>query len=448
MTGRTALGLPSSAEAFDLVLGFLRGIGAEREAEMYLRLFRRGPRLSFAVVEIADDVTPVSLARLAIDLAFLSRLDLFPVVVHGAGVPRRRPRRRGQLTLFAAPDRRARAAIEAVNETLAGAIDVAGGDAETIVGGIFTVETDGPVPDAPPAVVDVRVGRLARAVGRDRIPVVAAIGADASGNLHPIPTDEAARALVARLKPKKYLRLAEAGGLRRADGTVIEYLNLALDAEAIARGRLVRREDRPVLAAVRAVLADSARTTAQLTSPAGLLRELFTTKGAGTLVKTGAAIDHLKSFGEVNRPRLRRLVESSFGRRLARDYFRLPVRAIFLERAYRGVAVVRTLGRFAYLDKFAVRPEARGEGIGNDLWTLVRRRHPRLVWRSRAGNPLNAWYAARADGMARAGRWVVFWTGLATDEIPRAVRAAAAVPPTILDERATGGSGAGVEERA
>lgn len=426
----------ATEETYDLVVGFLRGIGAEREAEMYLKLFRRGPRLSFAVVEIADDITPASLSRLALDLAFLARLDLFPVVLHGTGERRRRRRAPAdrQLYLFRPPDRRTRLMIEAFNETLAGSIDVAGGDSEAITSGVFFVESDD---EEPREVDEVRLGRIVRAVGRDRIPVLAAIGADESGTLHPIPVDEAARALVARLRPKKYIRLAESGGLHRADGSVIDYLNLALDAEGIARGRIPRREDRPVLGAVRSILYSTGeRTTAQLTSPANFLLELFTTRGAGTLVRAGTRIEEHRSFREVNRTRLRRLLESSFGGRLAPGYLRVPVKSIFLERDYRGVAIVRPLGRYTYLDKFAVRPEARGDGLGSDLWSLVRRRHRRLVWRSRDGNPLNAWYAARADGMQRAGRWVVFWAGLTADEAPRAVRAAAALPATILDRAA------------
>ena len=217
--------------------------------------------------------------------------------------------------------------------------------------------------DGPVEVSEVRVGRLSRAVGRDRVPIVAAVGLDASGEVHPIPLDEAARALVGRLKPKKYVRLSEHGGLHRADCSVVDYLNLALDAETLARGRIPRRDDRPVLGAVRAVLAaGSEKTSAQLTSPTNFLRELFTAKGAGTLVKTGTAIDEFDSFRAVNRDRLRRLIETSFGRRLARGYFKIPVRSIFLDREYRGVAVVRPLGRFTYLDKFAVLPQ-RGLGV-------------------------------------------------------------------------------------
>lgn len=426
-------------EAYNLVLGFLRGIGAEREAEMYLRLFRRGPRLSFALVEVADDVTPASLSRLALDLAFLANLDLFPVVLHGTGERRRKRRAaRSQLSLFRSADRETRLAVEAVNETLAGAIDLAGGAAEPISSGVFLVEGREDSDEEEPVEVDeVRLGRLVRAVGRDRIPVVAAIGADESRGLHPVPLEEAARALVTRLRPKKYIRLAEAGGLHRCDGSVIDYLNLALDAEALARGRAVRRDDRAVLGAVRAILgAGRDRTTAQLTSPANLLRELFTAKGAGTLVKTGVRIDEFGSFRETNRDRLRRLVEAAFGRRLSPGYLRLPVKSVFLDRGYRGVAVVRALGRLPYLDKFAVRPEGRGEGLGSDLWACVRRRYRRLVWRSRDGNPLNAWYAARADGMQRAGRWIVFWIGLEPEAAARAVRAAAALPATVTDEPA------------
>ena len=75
-------------ERYEILIRFFREIGAAREAEMYLRLFHREEPHRFAVIEVAEDLTAFSLHVLALHLAFLSSLDLYPVILHGVrGVP-------------------------------------------------------------------------------------------------------------------------------------------------------------------------------------------------------------------------------------------------------------------------------------------------------------------------------------------------------------------------
>ena len=60
-----------------------------------------------------------------------------------------------------------------------------------------------------------------------------------------------------------------------------------------------------------------------------------------------------------------------------------------------------------YLDKFAVLDDAQGEGLGRAVWQVMRDENPRLFWRSRHGNPVNAFYFAEVRRLlqgARSGR--------------------------------------------
>jgi acetylglutamate synthase len=178
------------------------------------------------------------------------------------------------------------------------------------------------------------------------------------------------------------------------------------------------------------------RMTVSVTSPLDLLRELFTVKGAGTLVRKGSAITRHLRWDDVDRPRLRALVEESFGKPLQPDFERRPVLAVYVADEYRGAAVVTPAPLAPYLSKFAVTTVSRGEGVGRDLWRAMAADMPRLFWRSRASNPITSWYREQCDGMHRiqlAGEaWWVMWRGLAPLEIPTAIDHGASTPPDFV----------------
>ena len=62
----------------------------------------------------------------------------------------------------------------------------------------------------------------------------------------------------------------------------------------------------------------------------------------------------------------------------------------------------------------------------------MRDENPRLFWRSRRGNPVNAFYFAESDGCLKQPRWDVYWYGIQhLDEIERCVAHCAARPATL-----------------
>jgi len=82
----------------------------------------------------------------------------------------------------------------------------------------------------------------------------------------------------------------------------------------------------------------------------------------------------------------------------------------------------------AYMSKFAVDAEAQGEGVGRDLWQALVADYPRVFWRARARNPIDAWYVKLCDGLMRFPEWHVYWKGLPPEEVPAAVQWALAQP--------------------
>jgi acetylglutamate kinase len=240
-------------------------------------------------------------------------------------------------------------------------------------------------------------------------------------------------ALATALAVPKVVFVGRRSGLQPTDGRVVSLLDLATEkAQFLFPGvlpapqaELLRQIDRLVDAVPHPV-------TVAVTSPLDLLRELFTVKGAGTLVRRGSTVVRHAGGAGVDRPRLVALIETAFGRRLLPAAAARPARTIYIADDYRGAAIVEETALAPYLSKFAVGLQARGEGVGRDLWRALTTDLPRLFWRSRAGNPITAWYREQCDGLqrVRAGGvdWVVLWRGLQPHELPAVIAHCAASP--------------------
>jgi acetylglutamate kinase len=178
-------------------------------------------------------------------------------------------------------------------------------------------------------------------------------------------------------------------------------------------------------------------SSVSITRPAELAKELFTHKGSGTLVRRGEKVLRFGSWEGVDRERLRALIDSSFApRKLVGNYFErtLPHR-IYASENYRAAMILTLEEGMPYLDKFAVLDDAQGEGLGRAVWQVMREENPRLFWRSRHGNLVNAFYHEQSDGCLKQARFKVFWYGLDEDfaVIERCVTHCAQRQPTLVE---------------
>lgn len=162
-----------------------------------------------------------------------------------------------------------------------------------------------------------------------------------------------------------------------------------------------------------------------------------------------------RSLDTIDVPALVSLIEEAFGQRLPPVYLdklRSRMRCVYMSESKRGAAVVTNEGphNLPYLDKFAVSPSSQGDKLGEEVWSVLVHREPRLFWRSRSANRVNPWYFDRSHGsyrvhmpnpdvpdvrdataMPSTGPWTVFWRGLGDDEIMDAIRVAVALKPTF-----------------
>jgi acetylglutamate kinase len=365
--------------ARQLVLRFLASIGRPAEAEQYLALFRGAHGGRFAILHVSHAVLRDAADALIVDLRFLAELGLLPVIVIGAERARNAGAHAARLAAALAP-------------------------------GIAAAVT-APAPAA-----------VAAALDNGQLPVVALTEPDGDTRAALDARFDAIAALAGALDTRKIVFVGRRSGLQPRDGRVIPLIDLATEKAALLEPGALPGPQAELLRQIgRIVDAVAQPLTVSVTSPLDLLRELFTVKGAGTLVRRGSIVTRHAGGDGVDADRLVELVEGAFGRRLVPDFPARPVHAVYVADDYRGAAVVTETPLAPYLSKFAVTLEARGEGVGRDLWRAMQADLPRLYWRSRARNPITAWYREQCDGLQRAGEWVVLWRGLAAAELPAAI---------------------------
>ena len=403
----------------------LAQLGSSREAQQYLKEFSGANQARFAVVKVGGGILLDHLDELTSALAFLHRLGLIPVVLHGAGPQLDQAladagieteRRDGLRVTSEAVMSVARPLMYKENLRLVEALEERGVRARSIQHGVFQCtlldqENLGLVGE----VEQVDLHAVESAIRSGAIPVLTCLCESPAGQVLNINADIATRELAWALKPHKIIFLSPAGGLLDRQGRVISAVSLSNDYEALMQQPWVHSGMRLKLQQIHEMLSRLPdNTSVSITSAAQLTRELFTCRGAGTLVRKGEAINVYEKPDAATLSRVKKLVEKSFERTLQDSWFeQLNKPLVLLSESGRAAAVVVIgIDGLPYLEKFIVTSEAQGEGLGAAIWQVVRARYPALYWRSRNSNPVTPWYFQQADSSNRSGQWVVFTIGV------------------------------------
>lgn len=207
--------------------------------------------------------------------------------------------------------------------------------------------------------------------------------------------------------------LRPSGQLRNVNGAALNYIYTNDETQAP-----LKPEDQALATLGITLLNAHPGTHISICSTWTLLHELFTVKGAGTIVRRHSKIHRVSTSAEIDEPRLLALLTEAFGRTPRKDQILPRVQWGYIEDSYRGAALVETHPAGAYLSKFAVGTEARGEGLAGELWHALVLNHPALFWRSRVDQPVNHWYERQAQGYHSTDKWRVFWYGIAPEHLP------------------------------
>jgi bifunctional N-acetylglutamate synthase/kinase len=378
----------SSTTSADVVLRFLESVGRRAESEFYVQLFRAEPKEQFGAISVDANVARHATEAVVLHLRFLAGLGLAPVVVLGAFEP------------TDAAEHAGRIARRLTRQGVAVA-QVSSSDNEALATATIQACRDGIIPiiafsTEDGTTVDDRFARLGSLIGR--------------------------------LQSRKLIFLHRPGGLRQ-NGALLPLVNLTTDVPSLVQSRELTRKERAIVQQSQRIVAMEAhKLVVTVTSPLNLLRELFTVKGAGTMLRRGSMVVRHTSYDTLDVVRLRALIASSFGREPLPAFFERPVLRVYLEDSYRGCAVVTESPLGPYLTKFATDREARGEGIARDLWDSMMDDCQTVFWRARANNPINEWYTRLADGILKTSEWWVFWKGIDLAHVASAVTFALAQP--------------------
>jgi acetylglutamate kinase len=412
------------AEIRSVVNQVLSQLGTSREARYYLKQYSEDD-LQFAVIKIGGAVLEEQVGPLAAALGFLANLGLMPIILHGAGpqldVALREAsietvKRKGLRVTTPDVMEIARPVIYRANRRLVHALEDQGVRAQGIQHGVFVCEyLDRDELGLVGDIQQVDLEAVREAVHRGVLPVVACMGESPTGQVMNINADIAARELIWKVKPHKIIFLTGTGGLLDESGRIISAISLRTDYEWLVEqdwvhsGMLLKLEQ---ISQLLSGLPESASVS--ITSVDNLARELFTHRGAGTLIRIGEEIIEHSEFSPGFREKAIRLLEQSFDRKLKDDYFdELPLECILSSESNGAMAVVlRGIDGVPYLDKFAVTPEAQGAGLGAAVWQALVHRCPALYWRSRTDNPITPWYFDQADASFTEDHWVAFSVGI------------------------------------
>ena len=428
------------------IVRLLSGMGSAKEIDQYLKRFSQLDASRFAVVKVGGAVLRDELESLVSSLAFLQQVGLTPIVVHGAGPQLDEAMQAAGIEKKTVDNlRHTDAAVLAVvrrvlrreNLRLVEALQAEGVRATSIQSGVFEaafLDRDRYGLVGRVAAVDTDGIHAAIKVGS--IPVIASLGETVDGQIVNVNADWAANELIKVLQPYKIVFLSGTGGLLDGEGRVIDSINLSTEYDELLAQPWLHSGMRIKIEQIHDLLtALPPSSSVSITRPAELARELFTHKGSGTLVRRGERVMRATRWDELDLERLRGLVESAFGRRLADDYFeRTPLLRAYVSEHYRTAILLTEVDDVPYLDKFAVLDDAQGEGLGRAVWNVMREETPRLFWRSRHHNTVNIFYYAEADGCFKQEKWKVFWYGMdGFDGIERAVAHCAVRPATLKD---------------
>lgn len=437
----------------DLIVRLLQSLGTRKEVEQYLKTFS-SVSSRFAVIKVSGGVVQTELDTLASSIAFLDKVGLTPVVLHGAGPQLKQALAEAGVALENDRGERvtnekgieiARRVYQRENLRIVDALEALGVDARPVPTGVFEAELiDKERLGFVGNVIGVHLELVESSVKGEQIPILASLGETASGQVLLVNADEACRELSRALQPFKVVFLSPQDGIRDEAGQIISAVNLEEDFDHLVGAAWVTESQKKKLVEARAILQSLPRSSsAAVASPENLARELFTHKGAGTLIRLGERVRRHESLEGIDRDRLRGLLEDSFGRKLHLDYFdKKRFFRIYLADSYRATAILTVDAALGvpYLDKFAVTTEAQGDGVGGSLWQRIAEENPRLFWRSRVDNEVNPWYFQRADGAYKTEQWVVFWYGIDDFKVIEACTHAALAMPATLKAHSIGGA--------
>ena len=414
----------SETKVKETIIQLLSNLANPKEFNQYMTRFVEAGQTRFAVIKVGGGVLNDDLENLCSSLAFLERIGLFPIVVHGAGPQLNvNLQKAGIKAEFVGGQRITTPEVLKIakktfieqNLKLANSLQAMGVKTTSIPSGVFTAEqTSQTQLGFVGEVTDIDLEPINLALKDGAIPILSSLADTGTGQALNVNADIATNQLAIAINPYKIIFLTGTGGLLDQDGKIISSVNLITDYEPMMKQEWLHGGMKLKLQQVAEILSQLPSTSSvSITKPSHLAKELFTHKGSGTLIRKGESIMVHNSVDTIKTKKLKPLIEKSFGKVLDEDYFeKTVIHKAYVTYCYRAAAIVILINGVPYLDKFVVAEEAKGEGLGKVLWEKLSADNPKLHWRARPSNSINGFYFNNADGCIKKDEWNIFWYGL------------------------------------
>ena len=407
----------------EAVSEFFEKTGKEQEFSLFQKHYEDISRLQFAIIKISGKILELHLEEIAEQIAFLNRYGLFPIVVHGAGSKldkalKNTEKKDGLRVTKESDIKIIKPIVEELGVRLAKEIEAKKGGAKVVSlyasSDFLNKEKYGFVGEIS-SFSEGYIKALKTILDSEKTPIIGCITRhkDEETTFLNVNADNVAQSLLLSTKSRKIFFLTETGGILDKNQSLISSINVASKAnlDYITGGMKLK------LTEIKKLLKHSPRTSAVITSPKELLKELFTIKGSGTYIKNHD-ITHVKNWNSLEKERIRKTLEDAFGKTLEKTYFNeTKAKSIFYSTNYEAIAVVRSLNNYNYLCKYAVKKLRKGTGLGKSLWESIIEKHPCLLWRSAKENPTNGFYVRNCTGMIKKEKWILFWKGYKIEEV-------------------------------
>jgi acetylglutamate kinase len=416
-----------------ILLKFMEKTGMDAEFKLFFEKYHKLPKMKFAVIKVSGETIDKHLNMIAEDIAYLNKMDMYPIIVHGAGtmLNEKLPESKkvDGIRVTSKEDMHViKEVFNKINYSMQKKIAEHGGEAEE-VDNLFEcekMEEYGYVGK----IKKINLDKIKAVLDKNVTPIISPIGICSNGEYVNINADTAAKELVMKIGPVKMIMMTETGGVLDENGQVMPFLNLfnEEDFDHVTGGMLLKVKE---IAEFVKKVPDSAVV---ITSAENLLKEIFTIKGSGTYMKYHMIKD-TTNVKDLDLVKAKELLEDAFDKKLVEGYFDDPsIKEIIYEKDYDGIALIKDLDGMAYLDKLAVSKFNQGTGLGKSLWNEMMSKYKTLLWRATPKNPFNSFYMKKCDGMIKYENWYFYWINLPESKIIPYAKKVIALPKTMIAE--------------
>ena len=406
----------------DTIIKLLTAIGSEKEINKYIQKFSSAEE-RFAVIKVGGSVIENDIENLISSLVFLNQVGLRPIIIHGAGPMLTRELEKQKVKSSFVNGQRvtskevrdiALGVFKETNDLIVNKLKAQGTNAVTLTEGIFECRIFDKSLGLVGKVTKVNSNLVKKALSNSLVPVISPLGFNLNGDILNINADVATVNLVKSIKPYKVVFLSETGGIFNQSDQLIKAINLDLEYEELMGTNWLHSGMKLKLQQIKTLLDFLPKTSSvSITKPINLPKELFTDSGSGTLIKYGYNVEIYDLPNKTVKKDFINVIEKSFGGKLSTEIFNNPESyKIFMTTCKRATISISTNYKIAYMDKFGVLPEAKGEGLGSAIFHEMRKEYPQVFWRSKTNNPINNFYSSISDGYQKTKEWEIYWIGI------------------------------------